>query len=107
MLSPGDQCLRREPSGGDRRLDPLAALRVREARGVANRFTREQGPINQAHPAYPLATPALAPLRKAAEAQGSGDFSWFWSGQGAPPAMGVGAGALTRKLADEALALLG
>jgi nitronate monooxygenase len=79
----------------------------RPARGVANRFTREQGPINPAHPAYPLATPALAPLRKAAEARGSGDFSWFWSGQGAPPAMGVGACTLTRKLADEALALLG
>jgi nitronate monooxygenase len=79
----------------------------RPARGVANRFTREQGPVNPAHPAYPLATPALAPLRKAAEARGSGDFSWFWSGQGAPPATGVGAGALTRKLADEALVLLG
>jgi nitronate monooxygenase len=79
----------------------------RPARGVANRFTREQGPINPTHPAYPLATPALAPLRKAAEARGSGDFSWFWSGQGAPPAMGVGAGALTRKLAEEALVLLG
>jgi nitronate monooxygenase len=79
----------------------------RPARGVANGFTREQGPINPAHPAYPLATPALAPLRKAAEAQGSGDFSWFWSGQGAPPAMGVGAGVITRKLADEALVLLG
>jgi nitronate monooxygenase len=79
----------------------------RPARGIVNRVIREQGPINPAHPAYPLATPALAPLRKAAEAKGSGDFSWFWSGQGAPPAMGIGADALTRKLADEALALLG
>jgi nitronate monooxygenase len=78
----------------------------RPARGVANRFTREQGPINPAHAAYPLATPALAPLRKAAEAKGSGDFSWFWSGQGAAPPTGLGAGQLTRKLADEALALL-
>jgi nitronate monooxygenase len=78
----------------------------RPARGVANRFTREQGPINPAHASYPLATPALAPLRKAAEARGSGDFSWFWSGQGAPPPTGLDAGQLTRKLADEALALL-
>jgi hypothetical protein len=23
--------------------------------------------------------------------QGSGDSSWFWSGQGAPPSMGIGA----------------
>jgi nitronate monooxygenase len=46
-------------------------------------------------------------LRKAAEAKGSGDFSWFWSGQGAPPPTGIGAGQLTRKLGDEALALIG
>jgi nitronate monooxygenase len=78
----------------------------RPARAVANRFTREQGPINPAHPSYPFATPALAPLRKAAEAKGSGDFSWFWSGQGAPPPTGIGAGPLTCKLADEALTLL-
>jgi len=81
-------------------------LSGRPARGILNRFIREQGPMDPAHPAYPLATPALAPLRKAAEAKGSGDFSWFWSGQGAPSPMGVGAGDLTRKLADEALALL-
>jgi nitronate monooxygenase len=78
----------------------------RPARGVVNRFIKEQGPINPAHPAYPLATPALAPLRKAAEAKGSGDFSWFWSGQGAPPQTGIGAGELTKRLAEEALALL-
>ena len=36
------------------------AFSGRPARGVANRFTREQGPINPAHPASPLATPALA-----------------------------------------------
>jgi nitronate monooxygenase len=78
----------------------------RPARGVVNRFTREQGPTNPVHPAYPLATPALAPLRKAAEAKGSGDFSWFWSGQGSPPPTGIGAGELTRKLADEAMSAL-
>jgi nitronate monooxygenase len=82
-------------------------LSGRPARGMLNRIIREQGPINPAHPSYPLATPALAPLRKAAEAKGSSDFSWFWSGQGAPPRTGIGAGDLTRKLADEALALLG
>lgn len=82
-------------------------LSGRPARGILNRFIREQGPTNPAHPAYPLATPALAPLRKAAEAKGSGDFSWFWSGQGAPPPTGIGAGELTRKLADEALSLVG
>lgn len=77
-------------------------LSGRPARGILNRFVREQGPLSPAIPAYPLATPALAPLRKAAEAKGSGDFSWFWSGQGAPPPTEIGAKELTRKLADEA-----
>ena len=82
-------------------------LSGRPARGIMTRVIREQGPIDPAHPSYPLATPALAPLRKAAEAKGSGDFSWFWSGQGAVPPTDIGAGELTRTLADEALALLG
>jgi nitronate monooxygenase len=81
-------------------------LSGRPARGILKRFIKEQGPINPAHPAYPFATPALAPLRKAAEAKGSGDFSWFWSGQGASPVFGMSAGALTRKLADEAMEAL-
>ena len=82
-------------------------LSGRPARGILNRFIREQGPIDPGRPAYPLATPALAPLRKAAEAKGSGDFSWFWSGQGASPLSGIGAKDLTRQLADQAQAQLG
>ena len=82
-------------------------LSGRPARSILTRFVREQGPINAAVPTYPNATPALAPLRAKAEAKGSGDFSLLWSGQGAPPPTGIGAGDLTRKLADEALALLG
>jgi nitronate monooxygenase len=78
----------------------------RPARAVLSRFAREQGPIDPAHPAFPLATPALAPLRAAAEARGSGDFSWFWSGQGGVPEFSVGAAALTRKFADQALTCL-
>lgn len=81
-------------------------LSGRPARGVLKRFIKEQGPINPAHPAYPLATPALAPLRAKAEANGSGDFSWFWSGQGPTPRPGIGAGELTRTLAAEAQAEL-
>jgi nitronate monooxygenase len=81
-------------------------LSGRPARGILTRFVREQGPINAAIPAYPLATPALSPLRSKAEAKGSGAFSWFWSGQGAPPPTGLGAKELTRKLADDALARL-
>jgi nitronate monooxygenase len=82
-------------------------LSGRPARSILNRVIREQGPIAAALPAYPLATPALAPLRAKAEAKGSSDFSPLWSGQGAPPPTGISAGDLTRKLADEALALLG
>jgi nitronate monooxygenase len=81
-------------------------LTGRSARGIVNRFVREQGPIDEAAPAFPLARPAIAPLRAKAEAEGSSDFSPFWSGQAAklPPPMG--ARDLTRKLADEARAIL-
>ncbi len=83
-------------------------LSGRPARSIVTRFVREQGPINNSTlPAYPLATPALAPLRAKAEAKGSSDFSPLWSGQGAPPPEGIGAKELTQKFADEALALLG
>jgi nitronate monooxygenase len=81
-------------------------LSGRPARSILTCFVREQGPINAAIPSYPLATPALAPLRAKSEAQGSGDFSLLWSGQGAVPVSGIGAKELTRKLADEALAQL-
>jgi nitronate monooxygenase len=81
-------------------------LSGRPARGILTRFVREQGPINAAIPSYPLATPALAPLRAKAEAKGSGDFSLLWSGQGGVPVSGIGAKELTLKLAEEALAQL-
>ena len=55
----------------------------RPARGIVNRFMREHGPISALAPTFPLATSAMMPLRKAAEAQGSGDFSPLWSGQNA------------------------
>jgi nitronate monooxygenase len=73
------------------------------ARGILTRLIREQGPISEVIPAYPLATPAFAPLRAKAEAQGSGDFSSFWSGQGGVPTRSMAAGALTRETAEQAL----
>jgi nitronate monooxygenase len=81
-------------------------LTGRPARGIVNRFMREQGPMGKAAPAFPFARPAIAPLRAKAETQGSTDFSPLWSGQAAklPPPMG--AGELTRWLADEARASL-
>ena len=69
------------------------------ARGIVNRVIRELGSINEAAPAFPLATSAIAPLRAKAEAQGSGDFSPLWSGQNASGCKAIPAALLTRELA--------
>jgi nitronate monooxygenase len=53
----------------------------RPARGIVNRVMRELGPISPLAPTFPLATAAMAPLRAAAEAQGSSDFTPLWAGQ--------------------------
>jgi nitronate monooxygenase len=53
----------------------------RPARGIMNRLMRELGPMSDIPPAFPLASTAIAPLRAAAEAMGSGDFSPLWAGQ--------------------------
>ena len=55
----------------------------RPARGIVNKFMQDFGPLNSEAPAFPLATAAVAPLRTAAEAQGSSDYSPLWSGQNA------------------------
>ena len=70
----------------------------RPERGIVNRLMRELGPIGAA-PAFPLAVAALAPLRAAAERQGSGDFSPLWSGQNAAGCQELAAGEITRALA--------
>lgn len=69
----------------------------RPARGIVNRLMREQEAAGLA-PEFPLATGAIAPLRKAAEARGSGDFSPLWSGQNATGCRAVPAAELTRGL---------
>ncbi len=71
----------------------------RPARGIVNRLMGELGPMNPAAPAFPLATAAIAPLRAAAERNGSGDFSPLWSGQNATGCQEVSAAQLTRELA--------
>jgi nitronate monooxygenase len=81
-------------------------LTGRPARGVVNRFMREQGPIDAAVPAFARARAAIAPLRAKAEAQGSADFSPLWSGQAAKLPPPVPAAELTRRFADEAAAAL-
>ncbi|MDP3859703.1 MAG: nitronate monooxygenase [Stagnimonas sp.] len=71
----------------------------RPARGIVNRFMREQGPLNAAVPEFPLATGAVAPLRALAESRGNGDFSPLWAGQNAHGGRPMRAGELTRQLA--------
>ncbi|CUB03824.1 NAD(P)H-dependent flavin oxidoreductase [Marinomonas fungiae] len=68
------------------------------ARGIVNRVMAELGPISAAAPAFPLASAALAPLRAAAEAQGSGEFSPLWAGQNVSGCAAVSAAELTRSL---------
>ena len=68
------------------------------ARGIVNRIMRELGPLRTSVPAFPLATAAVAPLRAAAEARASGDFSPLWSGQNATQCRAVPAAELTREL---------
>jgi nitronate monooxygenase len=53
----------------------------RPARGIVNRLMRELGPMSATAPAFPLATAAIAPLRAAAEARQSSDFTPLWAGQ--------------------------
>jgi nitronate monooxygenase len=78
----------------------------RPARGILTRLMREVGPMSPDAPAFPLAGAAVAPLRAAAEARGSGDFSPLWAGQAFQLGRPQGAAELTRTLAEEALAHL-
>ncbi|MBZ2188899.1 nitronate monooxygenase [Alcanivorax sp. JB21] len=71
----------------------------RPARGIVNRLMRELGPMSPLPPAFPLASTAIAPLRKAAEAAGQGDFSPLWAGENVLEGPVVSAGDLTRRLA--------
>ena len=82
----------------------------RPARSIVNRAMRELGPWAADAPAFPRAGAALAPLKAAAEAAGSGDFGSLWSGQAVRVARrehALTAGELTRALARETLAKFG
>ena len=71
----------------------------RLARAITNRVMNELGPINDAVPAFPFATSAIAPLRAKAESRGSGDFSPLWSGQNPSGCREIAAAELTKALA--------
>lgn len=70
----------------------------RPARGIVNRAMREYGPMNPGAPDFPLATAASTPLRRAAEARGSSDWSPLWAGQHAAP-LAMPAAEVVRRLA--------
>lgn len=76
------------------------------ARGLRGRLIEDLGPVRPEAPPYPLASAALAPIRKAAEAQGEYGFGPRWAGQAAPLGQALPAAELTRKLAADALAIL-
>ena len=95
---------------GSARDDGTALTNVftgRPARGLVNRIVREIGPISPDAPAFPTAGGAMTPLRAAAEAAGSSEFSPLWSGQAASLSRSGGARELTRELAASALERLG
>jgi nitronate monooxygenase len=77
----------------------------RPARAIVNRAVREVGPLADA-PEFPMAAAAILPLRRAAEARGSGDFTSMWSGQAVRLARSESAADVTRRLAAEAAARL-
>jgi nitronate monooxygenase len=76
----------------------------RPARGIVNRLMRELGPMNSAAPAFPLATAGIAPLRAAAEARGSSDFSPLWAGQNTSACRTLPAAEITREFLQAWLA---
>ena len=86
----------RSPAAGHTDLTNLFS--GRPARGIVNRLMRDLGSLSAAAPEFPLATPAVAPLRAAAEALGRGDFSPLWSGQNATGCKEISAAALTHEL---------
>jgi nitronate monooxygenase len=77
------------------------------ARGLHGRLVDELGPVRDEAPAYPLASAALAPIRAAAEKAGEYGFGPMWAGQASPLGQPLPAAELTRKLAADALAILG
>ena len=89
-------------SAGDDQTALTNLFSGRPARGLMNRLMREVGPLSDAAPAFPTAGGALAPLKAKAEAAGASDFSSLWSGQAASLCREIGAGDLTRALAEDA-----
>ena len=78
----------------------------RPARGIVNRYVREVGPMSADAPQFPLAAGASQPMRTAAEAKGSPDFTPLWSGQAPTFAREMPTAALIAKLIEETEAVM-
>ncbi len=78
----------------------------RPARSVVNRLVREQGPMSDDTPVFPLATRELGPLRVASQQKSDGSFTPLWTGQAGPLASETAAGDLTQQLAESALNIM-
>jgi nitronate monooxygenase len=87
-------------SAGSRHTTLTNLFSGRAARGIMNRIMRELGPTSDLAPEFPLAAPAMAPLRAKAEAAGSGDFSPLWLGQNSSGCREIPAAELTQNLAQ-------
>jgi nitronate monooxygenase len=102
MLTPeaGTAPAHREALGGDGATALTRAFTGRMARGIENRFMREH---RQSAPrGYPDVHYLTAPLRTAARERGDRDGFHLWAGQAYRLAPAVPAGALVRRLAQEA-----
>jgi nitronate monooxygenase len=73
------------------------------ARGLSNRLIEALGPVSDLAPPFPYASAALAQLRAKAEADGRGDYSPLWAGQGVGLAGDGPAQELTARLGAAAL----
>ncbi|BDG09153.1 NAD(P)H-dependent flavin oxidoreductase [Anaeromyxobacter paludicola] len=90
---------------GDDATGLTRAFSGKPARGLVNRFMREQAASADVLP-YPAQNQLTAGLRREAARQGRSDLMSFWAGQGAPLARGGPAGRLLAALAEEAEAAL-
>jgi nitronate monooxygenase len=78
----------------------------RPARGIVNRYISEVGPMSVEAPQFPLAAGASQPMRSAAEAKGSADFTPLWSGQAPTFAREMPTAALMAMLVEETEAVM-
>ena len=73
------------------------------ARGLRNRLIDTLGAVDADAPPFPYASAALAALKARAEAEGRGDYSSLWAGQGVALARAEPAMAITERLGTAAL----